>query len=73
MCTLPSLCSSDTDYLPCLEKLNNVKFSYAKSHLLKDDEVGKPSAPKGQVQLDSGAPGTLGAHPSKSTPWIFLD
>ena len=31
------------------------KFSYAKSHLLKDDEVGKPSGPRGQVQLDSGA------------------
>lgn len=30
-------------------------FWYAKSHSLKDDEVGKPSGPEGQVQLDSGA------------------
>ena len=38
-----------------MKKKKENKFSYAKSHLLKDDEVGKPSGPMGFEQLDSGA------------------
>ena len=40
---------------------------YAKSHCLKDDEVGKPRRPLGRVQLDSRAAQNFGAHRSKST------